>query len=189
MGYEFIHSFIFFMSSSTRQARVCLLGGGRMGQLRAPILYANPRLALACVADVSAAAGTALAAKYPGTEFRDATDLEAALRGARCDALWVSTPTFTHGGAVRAAVAAGVKFVFMEKPVDEGPEGVKALFALCRAEGVQLCCGFQRRFDPSYRAVQEAVKGGRVGKPEMVRVMFADHPAPPMDFLLKGGAR
>ena len=43
---------------------VALVGTGRMGQLRAPMLYANPRANLACVVDVVEAAGARLAAQF-----------------------------------------------------------------------------------------------------------------------------
>lgn len=44
--------------------QVCLVGTGRMGQLRAPILYANPRAELSYVVDVVEKAAGQLAAVY-----------------------------------------------------------------------------------------------------------------------------
>lgn len=39
--------------------------------------------------------------------------------------------------------------VFTEKPVAEDGEDINAIFEHCAAAGVELMCGFQRRFDPS----------------------------------------
>ena len=47
-----------------RRARVVLVGSGRMGQLRAAILYANPRFDMCGIVDVNEAGATALARKF-----------------------------------------------------------------------------------------------------------------------------
>jgi len=52
---------------------------------------------------------------------------------------------------------------------------------------VSLCCGFQRRFDESYVSVAKAVQRGQIGRPITSSIFFADHPCPPIDFLLTGG--
>ena len=61
------------------------------------------------------------------------------------------------------------------------------LFDLCRAHGTTLCCGFQRRFDPSYVDLKRRVMLGEIGKVTMGNVFFADHPCPSLEFLKNGG--
>jgi len=77
--------------------------------------------------------------------------------------------------------------IFTEKPVDETAQKVKHLFDICNEANVSLCCGFQRRFDDSYRATQQAISCGKIGKPLHANFFFADHPTPPKEFLLTGG--
>lgn len=77
--------------------------------------------------------------------------------------------------------------VFTEKPVDETAQQIEELFHFVNSEGATLCCGFQRRFDPSYVAARDAVLNGAVGDPVMAHLFFADHPVPPREFLLTGG--
>lgn len=69
----FCVTFVSFWQSSVCPSRsrhastmlqVCLVGTGRMGQLRAPILYANPRAELSYVVDVVEEAAGQLAAVY-----------------------------------------------------------------------------------------------------------------------------
>ena len=50
-----------------------------------------------------------------------------------------------------------------------------------------LCCGFQRRFDPSYLALAEAIRKGEIGTPLTSSIFFGDHPVPSRQFLLQGG--
>jgi len=159
-----------------------------MGQVRAPFIQANPRSRIACVVD-TVDSGRNLALKYNCAFFNS---LETALGTFGklgpdgIDAVWLTTPTFTHAGFIKVAASAG-KDIFTEKPVDESPHTIVELFSFCKAAGVHLMCGFQRRFEPSYVSVKSAVASGTVGKVQFIRVFFGDHPAPPIEFLKKGG--
>jgi myo-inositol 2-dehydrogenase/D-chiro-inositol 1-dehydrogenase len=112
--------------------------------------------------------------------------LEAATAENDLDGLVISTPTFTHESVIRHAGVHQTS-VFTEKPVDETADKIEALFEYAHRAGIDLCCGFQRRFDPSYVAATAAVQEGQVGTPIMASLFFADHPSPPKDFLLNGG--
>jgi len=98
----------------------------------------------------------------------------------------VCTPTFAHDPVIREAAEHGLH-IFTEKPVDETAEKVSSLFDHCEKHNVKLCCGFQRRFDLTYKAVADAVRGGKIGKALSASIFFADHPCPPIEFLLTGG--
>eukprot|EP00977_Amphora_coffeiformis_P014559 scaffold4097_cov166-Amphora_coffeaeformis.AAC.16 len=102
------------------------------------------------------------------------------------DGIVLSTPTFTHGEYIRQAADANVS-VFTEKPVDETADQIQSTFEYAHGAGIQLCCGFQRRFDPSYVAAKQALQKGQIGNPLVANIFFADHPRPPKEFLLKGG--
>jgi myo-inositol 2-dehydrogenase/D-chiro-inositol 1-dehydrogenase len=102
------------------------------------------------------------------------------------DGIVVSSPTFTHDAVVREAAKNGLH-IFTEKPVDETANKIANLFQVAESSGISLCCGFQRRFDASYVAAAEAVRSGRIGTPVHASIFFADHPCPPIEFLLKGG--
>jgi len=52
------------LTSLPNQARVVVVGSGRMGQIRSSIIYANPRFELSGIVDVSIEAATKLAEKY-----------------------------------------------------------------------------------------------------------------------------
>ena len=63
-----------------------------------------------------------------------------------------------------------------------------SLFKIANQSTVPLCCGFQRRFDDSYKACTDSVQSGKIGTPTMSNVFFGDHPVPPLEFLKNGGA-
>lgn len=98
----------------------------------------------------------------------------------------VSSPTFSHEEVIKEA-SDNQLAVFTEKPVGETAEKIASIYAYSDLAGIDLCCGFQRRFDPSYKAATDAVLGGQIGKPVSASIFFADHPCPPKAFLLTGG--
>ena len=51
--------------------------------------------------------------------------------------------------------------------------------------GVKLQIGFNRRFDPNFRGVRDAVRSGEVGKPYLVQITSRD-PAPPPPGYVEG---
>lgn len=177
-------------------------------------MFANPRYQICGIVDVNKAGAKALAEIYNCESFSTLSEaiesytLSAGSAGseeggAACDtsvssdgdddvpavavhAIVISTPTFTHAKLIEEACRYGLA-VFTEKPVDETAEKIVDLFEMCRAANVTLACGFQRRFDTSYVHVKNQIANDEIGKPLMANIFFADHPCPPVEFLLKGG--
>ena len=83
---------------------------------------------------------------------------------ARCDALWVCTPTAAHRGAVDEALAAGCA-VFCEKPLDRDLARATALVDAVAASGLASQCGLVLRSAPVFRALRDLVEGGALGAP------------------------
>jgi predicted dehydrogenase len=103
------------------------------------------------------------------------------------DAIIVSVPTDFHGVYIRQAAKYGLG-VFVEKPVAETPDEICDMYDLCSNVGVQLCCGFQRRFDPSYVVAAKAVHQHKIGdRPISAHIFFGDSPGPPIEFLKSAG--
>jgi myo-inositol 2-dehydrogenase/D-chiro-inositol 1-dehydrogenase len=166
---------------STLPLRVGILGYGRIGQLHAANVLASPGATLVGVADpLFAASPPALdgvpAYADPGHILEDPT----------IDAVLVCGPTPTHAEHIRRAAVAG-KHVFCEKPVDLDPEVAQAALAVVEASGVKLQIGFNRRFDPSFRRVADAVHGGEIGELCMMRVISRDPSPPPLDYVRSSG--
>ena len=99
----------------------------------------------------------------------------------------VSTPTPTHEELITEAASNGLS-IFTEKPVDETADKIRALFNTTEKHKVNLCCGFQRRFDSSYLSLYHQVNTVRaIGSPLTANIFFGDHPVPTRQFLLQGG--
>ena len=158
--------------------RFGLLGAGRIGKVHARAITGNPDARLVAVADAVAPAAEALAGQY-GAEVRA---IDAIAAAGDVDAVVICTPTDTHADLIEQFAAAG-KAIFCEKPIDLDVARVQACLKVVARTGAQLMVGFNRRFDPHFRAVRKAIDDGSVGKVEMVNITSRDPGAPPVDYI------
>jgi len=98
----------------------------------------------------------------------------------------VCSSTDTHVDLIERAAAAG-KAIFCEKPVSLDLSEVDRALAAVDAAGVPFMVGFNRRFDPTHAAVQEAVASGRVGEPHIARLSSRDPAPPPVEYIKVSG--
>ena len=79
------------------------------------------------------------------------------------DAIVLATPHSQHHAQILRAARAG-KHVFVEKPITLTRKTPKRRSAACRAAGVTLGMGFNRRFAPAFAEVVRRVRAGDVGE-------------------------
>jgi len=89
-------------------------------------------------------------------------NLGAVLADGAIDAVLLATPHSLHPAQV-IACAAACKQVFCEKPLALTRADAERMFDACRAAGVVLAVGHNRRFWPSMRALREVVASGELG--------------------------
>ena len=163
--------------------RFVVLGCGRIGSMHAA--YLHRRVAGAKVVGVFDV--VAEAAESVGAELGVpvAADLEAAL-AIDADAVAICTSTDTHVEVMIAAAEAG-RAIFCEKPVSLDVAEVDRALAAIEAAGVPLHIGFNRRFDPSHKAVADAVADGAIGDVEVVNITSRDPAPPPIAYIEVSG--
>lgn len=164
--------------------RFAQFGAGRIGAIHAANLAAHPGARLLHVVDVNPAAAAALAARH-GARPADAA---AALRDPAVDAVLIASSTDTHAGLITAAARAG-KAIFCEKPIDLSLRRVDACLAAVRRARVPFFVAFNRRFDPSFRALQARVAAGEIGAVEQVILSSRDPGLPPLAYLKVSGGQ
>jgi myo-inositol 2-dehydrogenase/D-chiro-inositol 1-dehydrogenase len=159
-----------------------LLGAGRIGKVHARAIRGNPDARLVAVADAMPPAAEALAAEH-GAAVRTVEAIEAA---DDIDAVVICTPTDTHADLIERFARAG-KAIFCEKPIDLDVGRVQACLGVVEATGATLMVGFNRRFDPHFRAVRQAIADGAIGTVEMVSITSRDPGPPPVDYIRRSG--
>ena len=79
------------------------------------------------------------------------------------DAVCICTPSGQHAQETIAAASSG-KHVLVEKPMALSLADADAMIAACRENGVQLGVCLQRRAEPLFRRVHDAIHGGDLGE-------------------------
>jgi myo-inositol 2-dehydrogenase / D-chiro-inositol 1-dehydrogenase len=108
------------------------------------------------------------------------------LLDAGMDAVVIATSTPSHTRLLQLAAASAVA-AFCEKPVAlDLPTLDRVREAVDRA-GIVVQVGFQRRFDPGYRAARDAVATDGVGKILVMRAATHDPVPPPAEYIAASG--
>jgi len=157
----------------------CLVGGGFIGPLHAANIAAHPNARLRWIIDLNLGAAESLAAKYGGGA---SSDLENALADPEVHAVMICTPPRTHAAIIERAARAG-KAVFCEKPIDLDMDRVTACGKVLDATHAPFFVAFNRRFDPSHRALFDAIRAGEIGRTEMLVLSSRDPEISPPDYV------
>jgi myo-inositol 2-dehydrogenase/D-chiro-inositol 1-dehydrogenase len=154
--------------------RIGVVGVGRIGALHAETLTGLDGVSLFLadadhqrVAEVAGPLG-ATAAASPEKLLEEGID-----------AVVIATSTQGHVPLLRLAASAGMP-AFCEKPVALELAALAEVSDEVATAGITVQIGFQRRFDPGYRAARAAVVSGELGNLLLVRAATHD-PAPPAE--------
>jgi len=168
----------------TTPLRFGLIGTGRIGQVHAANIAADPEAVLAWVCDPFVAGAEAVSARHGGTVTTDAAEMFAS---GDIDAVLIASPTATHIDLLGAALDAGVP-ALCEKPIDLDIARVDALLPRVQSAGVPIALGFNRRFDPAFAAARARVAAGEIGELEQLSIVSRDPAAPPAAYVgVSGG--
>ncbi len=168
-----------------RKVHVGVIGAGRIGKLHAEnLVYRVPDAHVVAICDVVESTAQQCAARLG---IASATgDHRAILEDPTVEAVIICSSTDTHARLIEEAAAAG-KHIFCEKPIDLDLQRIdRALLATDQA-GVKLQVGFNRRFDPNFLRIREAVADGHIGTPHILRITSRDPAPPPISYIRVSG--
>jgi predicted dehydrogenase len=167
------------MGTADRQYRVGVIGTGRIASSIQDELDHKPSFVILPHSHAGAYAA------LPSTEIVAAADtnserlVEFALRWnvadtyanyrdmldeQQLDIVSICTPTRTHREIAEAVASAGVKGVFLEKPVAQSLGDVDRIIAAFRANNVRTVVNHTRTFDPYYRRIRDLLIEGAIGE-------------------------
>lgn len=137
---------------------VILVGFGWWGQHIARRLIGHPVLRPVCVVEPNTANHDAIRAMG----LVAVADYAGALADFSAQAVILTSPNDQHDAQVALAAARGCH-VFCEKPLSLTPAGARASVAACRAAGVVLGIGHERRFEPAVAELKSLIDQGALG--------------------------
>lgn len=161
---------------------LCLFGAGRIGSIHAASVSQNSDVCLRYVVDVHAPSAQALADKSGAS----VVDTASALADIDVHGVIIASSTDTHADLIERAAKAG-KAIFCEKPIDLDLGRVRRCVETVQQYGVPCAIGFNRRFDPQFARLKQAIEAGRVGQLEMVSITSRDPSPPPLDYIKVSG--
>ncbi len=162
--------------------KVGLLGAGRIAGVHAMSVTRNPDSSLVAVSDFIPENAEKLASQY-GCSARNTDEI---IADPNIDAVLIATSTDTHSELIEQSVAAG-KAVFCEKPVDLSLERARLCYSNIKAASLPIMIGFNRRFDPNFKALKSALDAGEVGKAELLSITSFDPAPPPLAYIKVSG--
>jgi myo-inositol 2-dehydrogenase/D-chiro-inositol 1-dehydrogenase len=160
--------------------KVAVIGTGRIGQLHATLMAAQPGVSVT-LHDVDLERARTVAATI-GADV--ATTPDEALE--RADATIVAASTTAHADLVRASVDRRLP-TFCEKPLARELDETIDLVDHVERSGVPVQIGLQRRFDPAYVEARRRVESGEIGTVYLVRLIAHDHTPPPDEYIPVSG--
>jgi len=168
----------------TKPLRIAVAGVGRIGRMHATIVaQRTPGACLAAVFDVAQDLAQDVASSL-GVD--SASSIDELINSDDVDAIAICTSTDTHVDIAVQAAAAG-KAMFCEKPISMSLAEVDRCLTAVDSAGVAFMVGFNRRFDPSHKAVRDAVADGRVGEVRLAHIISRDPAPPPISYIKVSG--
>lgn len=169
--------------SQNNPIRLALFGAGRIGQVHAHNIAASPEVELVVIADPFLDGAQKLAA-VTGAEA--VASPEEVFSRDDIDGVVIGSPTSTHVDLITRAVDKGLS-VLCEKPIDLEIETVRACREAIDERASQVMLGFNRRFDPSFAAVQRRVTEGEIGNLEQIVIISRDPAPAPREYIAGSG--
>ncbi|MEX0682206.1 MAG: Gfo/Idh/MocA family oxidoreductase [Dehalococcoidia bacterium] len=158
------------------EVRFGVIGCGVIGRVHAANIASQvPGARLVAVADINRGAAEACARECAVEPAGNDATL---LARADIDAVAICTPPETHGAIIEAAARAG-KQIFCEKPLERTLSEADRGLAAVAATEVKLFVAFNRRFDPHFGSLYDAVRAGKIGRPLTAHLVAWDPIQPP----------
>ncbi|MFZ1104030.1 MAG: Gfo/Idh/MocA family oxidoreductase, partial [Hyphomicrobiaceae bacterium] len=140
--------------------RVAALGMGWWSDVLADAVKRSDKLEIVACFTRSPEKRSAFAAKY---NCRPVASYEELLNDPSIEAIINTTPNNVHLETTEAAARAG-KHVFLDKPIANTVREGQAIADVCKAAGVVLALGYQRRRESHFRWIKAEIDADRFGQ-------------------------
>jgi predicted dehydrogenase len=147
---------------SQKLLRVAVIGYGWWGKTIVATLQSSDFIKVEMVIEQEASVRESAKALGDKSGFTVSSSYEDAVSNPNVDAVILCTPHKLHSAQIAAAAKAG-KQVFCEKPLCLTLDDALAAVAACKAAGVVLGIGHERRFEPAIMDLRKRIANGELG--------------------------
>lgn len=163
--------------------KIALFGAGRIGVVHAVNAAAHPQVMLKYIVDPFPSDHATQLAESIGAVF---VDEDTVFSDPYIGGVIIASSTDSHAALLLKAVQSA-KPIFCEKPISLRYSEVREVARQVEASNVPCMLGFQRRYDPSFRAVRERLSDGSAGNLEQIIMTTRDPSPPPIDYIKVSG--
>ena len=154
--------------------RTAIFGAGHWGRRLIESVQGKSRKIGFVAAVTRDPAGQSALAERFGLALTDSA--AAVLADPAIDAVVLATPHSQHTAEIAAAARAG-KHVFVEKPFTLTRADAERAITACRAAGITLHVGFNRRYAPAYGEMVRRLAAGNIGALRHIEGNFSGPPS------------
>ena len=147
---------------SQKLLRVAVIGYGWWGKTIVATLQSSDFIKVEMVIEQEASVRESAKVLGDKSGFTVSSSYEDAVSNPNVDAVILCTPHKLHSAQIAAAAKAG-KHVFCEKPLCLTLDDALAAVAACKAAGVVLGIGHERRFEPAIMDLRKRIANGELG--------------------------
>lgn len=163
---------------------VGVIGAGRIGLVHLEAIANTAEAKAVIISNPTVSKAEAAAANYPGLIATSSAD--DVINHPDVEAVWICSPSQFHAQQIKACADAG-KHVFCEKPLATDLKETIEAVNYCRKKNVKLMTALQRRFDPNFGRIKQAITTGEIGDPIVVKLCSRDPAPPPVEYVRGGG--
>ena len=140
--------------------RIGVVGAGMIGQVHIRIHSENPQVELIAIADLDESLGNIVCKEYSCKYYSSCEDM---ISKENLDMLDICVPEGHHKEPALAAANAGLKAIFVEKPLAINSKLADEIIRACAASRTRIMVGHVLRFDPRYVQLKDAIRKGELG--------------------------
>lgn len=169
-----------------KEFTIGVIGAGRIGKIHIEnLLRKIPHVNLKIVADIKINDKLRKWAAEIGVP-KLTSDVNEIFNDPEIEIVIICSSTDSHAEFIQKAAKAN-KQIFCEKPIDTDIERINKTLAVVKEMGVKLMVGFNRRFDRNFVRCHEAITGGQIGEPQIVKITSRDPAPPPIEYIKSSG--
>lgn len=129
----------------------------------------HPATRLVAGADISAERRESFSRTWGVPTFADFSEM---FERVHPDLVSICTWPDSHAEIALAAVEAGAKAVFCEKPLSDSLDDAHKMVEVCEAKGVPLATNHLRRWDVTHQQIRDFLKSGKLGNLQHATVHY-----------------
>ena len=161
---------------------VAVFGIGRMGTIHAKNLVNRDGIKLKYIVDQDQARAEEAARLFSCTKGTS----EQVFNDPSINAVIIASSSDSHATLIEQAAKAQ-KAVFCEKPIHLNLQRTTECVKIVNDAKISCVLGFNRRFDPSFRAMKSKIDEGAIGKLEQLIITSRDPQPPHMEYVRDSG--